>query len=260
MNKYICENCGKEHDGTYGNGRFCSKQCSSSHNAKKIKDRSFLIQLHNSRKSPYGTWKCPYCDFIAETREQLKKHKHQDHKEYCGKSHKCWCKGLTKETSSLLEKKGKTFKDHLKNGIISPSWKGRKHTEEQKKKISNSMKKAHAGGRAHNIGESRWNNSPSYPEEWMIKMLFNEFGMTDGIDYKREVPFHKYSLDFAWIDKKKSIEIDGEQHKRFLEQQERDMKKDELLQQEGWSFLRIAWKDIFNNPKEWILRIKEFLQ
>ena len=22
---YICENCGKEHDGSYGSGRFCSK-------------------------------------------------------------------------------------------------------------------------------------------------------------------------------------------------------------------------------------------
>ena len=25
--KYICENCGKEHDGTYGTGRFCSQKC-----------------------------------------------------------------------------------------------------------------------------------------------------------------------------------------------------------------------------------------
>ena len=23
----ICENCGKEHDGSYGSGRFCSKSC-----------------------------------------------------------------------------------------------------------------------------------------------------------------------------------------------------------------------------------------
>ena len=23
----ICEKCGKEHDGTYGTGRFCSKGC-----------------------------------------------------------------------------------------------------------------------------------------------------------------------------------------------------------------------------------------
>lgn len=23
----ICEKCGKEHDGSYGSGRFCSKEC-----------------------------------------------------------------------------------------------------------------------------------------------------------------------------------------------------------------------------------------
>lgn len=33
-------------------------------------------------------------------------------------------------------------------------------------KISESMKKAHAEGRAWNIGKSRWNNEPSYPEKF----------------------------------------------------------------------------------------------
>jgi len=27
MKKNICENCGKEHDGSYGSGRFCSDLC-----------------------------------------------------------------------------------------------------------------------------------------------------------------------------------------------------------------------------------------
>ena len=26
----ICENCGKEHDGSYGSGRFCSHSCQAS--------------------------------------------------------------------------------------------------------------------------------------------------------------------------------------------------------------------------------------
>lgn len=30
----ICENCGKEHDGTYGSGRFCSKECARSYSSK----------------------------------------------------------------------------------------------------------------------------------------------------------------------------------------------------------------------------------
>lgn len=32
----ICENCGKEHDGSYGSGRFCSKECARSYSTKNI--------------------------------------------------------------------------------------------------------------------------------------------------------------------------------------------------------------------------------
>jgi hypothetical protein len=31
----ICENCGTEHDGTYGSGRFCSKKCASCFSTKE---------------------------------------------------------------------------------------------------------------------------------------------------------------------------------------------------------------------------------
>ena len=29
-----CENCGKEHNGSYGSGRFCSKECAKSFSTK----------------------------------------------------------------------------------------------------------------------------------------------------------------------------------------------------------------------------------
>lgn len=140
------------------------------------------------------------------------------------------------------------------------TWLGRKHTEEQKQKISTSMKKAHAEGRAHNIGECRWNNQPSYPEQWFIKVLKNEFGLEKDKDYKMEFSFHKFSLDFAWPDKKLCIEIDGDQHKRFQEQKERDIEKDRLLKEEGWLEIRKSWKEIFNNPKAFIEEVGDFLK
>ena len=37
MKIYICENCWKEHDGSYGSGRFCSKQCRGAFVAKNQK-------------------------------------------------------------------------------------------------------------------------------------------------------------------------------------------------------------------------------
>ena len=32
----ICENCGKEHSGDFGSGRFCSKKCAKSFSTKNI--------------------------------------------------------------------------------------------------------------------------------------------------------------------------------------------------------------------------------
>ena len=48
--KYICENCGNEHDGSYGSGRFCSRICATSYSSKfantdeKKKQKSITIK------------------------------------------------------------------------------------------------------------------------------------------------------------------------------------------------------------------------
>lgn len=130
------------------------------------------------------------------------------------------------------------------------------HTKETKEKLSKIMKQRHEDGTAWNIGMSRWNNEPSYPEKFFMKVIENEF-----IDkeYKTEYPFTKYSLDFAWVHLKKCIEIDGEQHQRFEDYKERDKKKDALLYENGWQILRITWKDMFNNTQYWINIAKNFI-
>ena len=118
------------------------------------------------------------------------------------------------------------------------------------------MKVAHNEGRAWNIGMSRWNNEPSYPEIFFMKVIENEF-----IDkeYKTEHPMSIYSFDFAWIDKMKAIEIDGSQHERFDEIKDRDNRKDMLATKNGWQVLRIKWKDMFNDPQKWIKIAYEFI-
>ena len=36
----ICEKCGKEHDGTFGSGRFCSRSCANAHfHSKEQKEK-----------------------------------------------------------------------------------------------------------------------------------------------------------------------------------------------------------------------------
>ena len=79
-------------------------------------------------------------------------------------------------------------------------------------------------------------------------------------NYVKEFPFHRFSIDFAWPNKKIAVEIDGEQHYRQnelgLKQHERDVEKDRLLKEEDWKEIRTAWVDIYANPKDWIKKVK----
>ena len=241
MEIHICEECGKEHDGTYGRGRFCSKVCRGRFTAKGKRQKHLTEYI----------WECNYCSKTFESRRKLFEHKHIVHN-----SCKRWNKGFTKNTHPSIAKQAKTASNNFKSGLTVCHWTGKHLPKEMREKISKSMKIAHFEGRAHNIGESRWNNKPSYPESWFMKAIENNF-----VDkkYVREYPFHTFSLDFAWIDKKKCIEIDGEQHQRFEEYKERDKRKDIAIQANGWKVLRIVWKDMFSEPQKWIAIAKEFI-
>jgi very-short-patch-repair endonuclease len=93
-----------------------------------------------------------------------------------------------------------------------------------------------------------------------MEVIKNEF---NDQDYIHEFPFYKYSLDFAWPNKKFCIEIDGEQHYRTTEdgltQHKRDLEKDELLKANGWYEIRIAWSIICLNTKDFISFVKNAL-
>lgn len=237
-----CENCHKEHDGSYGSGRFCSKQCRGAFTAKMPKK--------HLRNQPY---ECCYCHEIIYGRNALARHKKAKHPEmHC----KVWNKGKTKENDLRIAKASSTYKQHLQEGKIHIWCEGKHLSLSQKQQISKSMKKAHLEGRAHNIGECRWNNEPSWPEKWFMQVIENEF---EDKNYEREIPFHRFSLDFVWKHKKCVIEIDGEQHYRDKAQIARDKEKDRLLKEEGWKELRLDWRWVCKYTKEAIKLAKEFI-
>lgn len=167
-----------------------------------------------------------------------------------------WNKGLTID-DPRIKKQSETNKKRRENGELTNFWKGKKLPEDMKNKISKSMSKAHQEGRAHNIGKSRWNSKQSYPESFFEKVIINEFSDKN---YKTEFNIGIYSIDFAWPEKKLAIEIDGQQHERFKEYKERDCRKDKYLQSEGWKVLRISWREMCNNTKEYINKAKVFIE
>ena len=135
----------------------------------------------------------------------------------------------------------------------NPNRELRRHTPESKKKLSENMKERHRKGIA-----DKWKNptlKESYPEKFFTRVIKNEI---DNQNVTRELPIRGYWIDFAWVDEKKAIEIDGDQHLREYQKQS-DRRKDKALSEEGWDILRIRWKDLYNNPQKYIEIARQFI-
>ena len=142
---YTCENCNKEFSKglDLNSKRFCCKHCRrvwiGKTSARHRKENGTFYtpfrdeELKKVKRAPHGTWKCSYCDYIAETRSKLRAHNHEQHSELYGKS--CWNKGLTAKTHPSLKQAGNTLKARYASGEIVGSQKGRPHTQEEKDKI-----------------------------------------------------------------------------------------------------------------------------
>lgn len=207
---------------------------------------------------PNGKYECPFCqkEYSAKGIGTHIWRTHGEGKNFNPhpKGSPSWNKGLTKETDKRIADSVEALKRRYKSGELI--YKSHPCSEETKKKLSILMIQAHKEGRAWNIGMSRWNNKPSYPEQFFMKVIENEF---NDKNYNRGFNVGIYSIDFAWVDKKLAIEIDGEQHQRFKEYKERDARKDAFLIKEGWTILRIVWKDMCNDTKYFIKKANEFV-
>ena len=118
----------------------------------------------------------------------------------------------------------------------------RKAAEEQRKKISLSRKKyldENPGQIPYLLNHS---SKESYPER-----IFREH--LEKLEIKgwvQEYPYKRYSLDFAFIDKKINVEIDGSTHK--LESvREKDIIRDKTLINDGWKVVRFTEYDVKKN-------------
>lgn len=84
----------------------------------------------------------------------------------------------------------------------------------------------------------RVRNLPSYPEKLFIQ-LCNDNSLASIYDIVREYPVFPHYIDFAFVNAKVAIEIDGSQH--WLDQDRilRDNIKDTNLKRHGWRIMRI---------------------
>lgn len=248
MKKYFCEACGKEHDGSYGSGRFCCKRCRYIYIGRQTKTHVCNFK-GKGRKPKKGGWKCSFCNKIFTTRREKEKHIKEVHP----RTHDgAWNKGLTKETNAIVAKSRETWRKNLAKGLFKPSWLGKNHSQETKDKISKSRKKfleEHPEMAPYKLNHK--SKGESYPERYFKEWLKNE-----NIPFQQEFHFHLYSFDFL-VNEKIDFEIDGDQH--FLDQRivEHDKERNKKVEESGFKVYRVTWskyKALSNEEK------KEFLK
>ena len=80
----------------------------------------------------------------------------------------------------------------------------------------------------------------------------------NNLKFRRQLLIGKYIVDFACLEKKIILELDGWQHKK--ENQKRyDFKRTRYLREQGFKVIRFWNNDVNDNLEGVFLRIEEFL-
>jgi very-short-patch-repair endonuclease len=112
-------------------------------------------------------------------------------------------------------------------------------TQQTREKLRQAQLKLIAEGK-HKGWQSRSKCKRSYAEQYVTDIL-NKNGIIEKADYQFEYRQNKWFIDFAFVDDKIAIEIDGKQH-NYPERKIKDEEKDTWLTANGWSVHRIKWK------------------
>lgn len=122
------------------------------------------------------------------------------------------------------------------------TWLGRKHTEEQKRKISETQKKNFKESTSKSIWHTQLENRKSFAEQYFDTCFPN---------LKQNYHVDRFFLDLANPEKKLYIEIDGEQHYNDQKVVEHDKVRTARLEELGWKCLRrIRWSEYKKLSKE----------
>jgi len=117
--------------------------------------------------------------------------------------------------------------------------KGKKHSEETKKKISeHRIKFLRENPDKVPYKLNHYSKGRSYAEEYW-KVILD----TNNLSYKEQYQIGPYQLDFAFPNLKIDLEIDGDQHHLDKRVVESDKRRNLYLEDLGWTIIRVKWSE-----------------
>lgn len=200
------------------------------------------------RRKPYGTWTCRFCNLIFETKAKLWEHYHTEHKDQLfgpyGKGKTAWNKGLTAENNESILKAKNKLNSKYKSGELKGNWTGKHHSEETKRRISESRSqwlKDHPD----NHPWRRSSKFKSVPCE-LLKDTLRKAGISFIEEYSG-FEDHNYSIDIAFPNDKIGIEVNGNQHyNKDGTLTEYYKKREDYLKTLGWKLHQIHYSLVYN--------------
>jgi len=254
---YICPKCGRE---------------------LKYK-KTLKRHLNGTVKCCQAKWPCPKCGRVFETSFQLRGHlsacgvKRKKrgsvnvvkcvHKKndltcpYCLKKfetgakkggHMSGCKLNPKYEQNLATRRASQLK-------ANKSKHGKHLTEATKEK----MRKARfeyikaLNGKATGGWKRRQQGKMSYLEARFYDNVIVKHNLLEKYDIVNEYPEYPYFIDFAFLNVKLAVELDGKQHFAKQEQIKHDKKREAILINKGWKIFRIAYYELTKEKVQTVL-------
>lgn len=168
--------------------------------------------------------------------------------------------GISSSTINRAVKRGDIKVRTISEGVkIIKKTKPQKHSSETKNKISE-IRKKYLKENPDKVPYllNHYSKGASYPERYFCDLFEIE-----GIILEKQYRVGTYSLDFAQVERKIDIEIDGSQHKNDPKVVLHDIKRNNALTKMGWRVYRVYWPEYQKKSREdkekTILEIKEVL-
>lgn len=178
--------------------------------------------------------------------------KHPQKGKMCG-----WDNFTDNDKKIFAKKASKTRIDNIKSGKTIAAWKGKSLPEEMK----NNIRKGRVKFLIENPGQHGGfdKSKKTYLENWFNDILIkNDIYNQYNIEYNYSV--YPYFLDFAFIDLKLDVEVDGKFHYTQEQNIKHDKKRNEYLINKGWKVFRISIDEVNHNSLEIENEFLEYLQ